>query len=106
MQVGRQHERHEVAAGELDIARIDAGRLTRSSTIPAIEDHAVVQNDRIAQAVCGNVVHQRIKFGADKAREKGRVGETVFHAAILSREIADSTFFWFDAIFLSVDSAQ
>lgn len=69
MQVGGQNKRNEVSAGELNIARLDAGGIASGSAVSAVDNHAVVQYDRLAQPVRCDVVYQRVEFCPGQARK-------------------------------------
>src|SRR5262249_42760270 len=62
-----------IVALELDIARLHVSGPTRAVAVAAIEDHALVECDRVEQAVLGDVADHALKLRAFDQREN--VGE-------------------------------
>jgi hypothetical protein len=70
MQVERQHVRRRAVAGPLLEARLDAG-------VAAAENLALVQPDRLPQAVLADVAYQVPELGAADVHEREEVGGRV-----------------------------
>ena len=62
LHVHRDDERQRVVAIEIAEARLDSSRHARPVAIAAIEDLAVKQDDRLAQAVGINVGHECVEL--------------------------------------------
>jgi hypothetical protein len=60
----RQHEGRWVVAGEWGIYGLHARRAASAFTIAPIQDHVVVDRDRVEQAMLGDIGDEPVEFGA------------------------------------------
>ena len=74
VEIQRQHERQRVVAVEFEELRLDSGGLARPIAIPAVEDHAFVNRDRLEEAVRSDVGDERVESLALEQRQDVGVG--------------------------------
>src|SRR6516162_3501843 len=72
MDVLRQHEAQWIVAVVLEEMRLDARGFARAVTIPPVENHALVDRDRLDQSVRPDVGDQLVEwFALEKRHDPG-----------------------------------
>jgi len=74
VEVQREHVSGRVLPAPLLEARLDAGVLARAVPVASVEDLALVEDDRLEQAVLAEVVHELAELGALDLQQREEVG--------------------------------